>query len=635
VTTLPLGQSIDYARSKLGRLTNALRGAFARGRGLTTVLAFRDLKDEALLSLCLLSAIGAVLAPIMVLAGLKFGFIEILRTKFIQDPNFRLITPTDAQIRPEAFFKQLRLRADVAFIQPNVTLSGTNVRIRGPQDRAPEIFDLMPTSQGDPLILEYGGIAPEPGEVTLTFPGAEALQASAGDTVRLVVFRSLGGRREAQEVPLQVRSVLSTAADVEKRAYVALELVQDVENFRAGIPVASRGWLGPAVPPQQSFDAAYLIFAEPLDEVELHTLCIRHGFAACGPIDGAELQRNTGRSFADAKQIVHVSNNRNRLRGQQLAELMANLGDRRFEILPVADDLRVAPSGSARALRVRAAPSEGWPIWRADASFAQVQQILLPAPVARDLKVAAGDRIRLHVQPGSPEDATQALAITVTVDKLVDGDEVVMHPALVGMLLQARSVRLAFEEGLATLVAADIGFRGYRLYARTIDDVPTIARDLQKSGLEVRTKADAIEQLQRLDAALTRITFIVAAVALLGGTAVLVASFSAAVERKKSDLSFLRLLGFPRAGVFSFPILQSIMVALTGFMLALILFYAFAGLINSQYASDLTVKGRICELEIRHILLFAATTIVIAITSSLIAARRALRIEPAEALRRE
>src|SRR5262245_56294758 len=201
-------------------------------------------------------AIAAVLAPIMILAGLKFGFIEILRSKFIQDPSFRLVTPTEAQIRSDKFFAKLKARNDVAFVQPNVNLSGTSVRVAAGSARA-ESFDLMPTSDGDPLILENNGTIPAAGEVTLTAPGADAIGVGLGEEVRLIVYRSLGGRREAQQVPLRVRSILRVGADAERRAYVGLDLVRDVENYRAGIPVASRGWLGPASPPQQAFDAAF------------------------------------------------------------------------------------------------------------------------------------------------------------------------------------------------------------------------------------------------------------------------------------------------------------------------------------------------------------------------------------------
>jgi ABC-type antimicrobial peptide transport system permease subunit len=77
------------------------------------------------------------------------------------------------------------------------------------------------------------------------------------------------------------------------------------------------------------------------------------------------------------------------------------------------------------------------------------------------------------------------------------------------------------------------------------------------------------------------------------------------------------------------------MLATVGFLFALGLFIAFAGLINAQYASDLTMKGNICRLDAKHLLLFALSSLAIASLSSLFAANRTLRIEPAEALRQE
>src|SRR5262245_9931334 len=74
------------------------------------------LADELLLTACLVAAIAAVVAPIMVLAALKFGFIEIMRSRLIEDPAFRQITPTVALVRPPDFFNGLRQRREVAFL---------------------------------------------------------------------------------------------------------------------------------------------------------------------------------------------------------------------------------------------------------------------------------------------------------------------------------------------------------------------------------------------------------------------------------------------------------------------------------------------------------------------------------------
>jgi putative ABC transport system permease protein len=606
-----------------------------RRRSLTAMLAFLDLKDDALLSVCLVCAVAAVLAPIMILAGLKFGLIEIMRDQLIQDPAFRLITPSEAQIRPEAFFNRLRTRPDVAFVQPNVNLSGTSVRIAAGNSERAETFDLMPTGAGDPLITENDGVPPLAGEVTLTRPGAEALGLTVGQEAVLQAFRSIGGRREQQRVPLKVRSILSAKADAERRAYVSLDLVQDIENYRAGIPVARRGWLGPARPPQQSFDAAHLLLEAALDEVELHSLCVRHSFISCRDLGADEAASWTGPWGGPAAQVVHLSNGRKPLRGQQLADMTANLGDRNFELRPSADDLRVTPPGSSVPIKVRTEVAESWPRWRHDASFAQVNRARVPAPLAAALRLSPGDTVRLGVMPHSDDDATRELAITVIFHEAVEGSEIVLHPSLAGMLLQARIARLAFDDALGTLLAADIGFRGFRLYARSIDDVPAIARTLGDQATPVRAKTEQIEQLQRLDVALTRIILIIAIVALVGGTAALVASIYAAVERKKADLSLLRLLGFSRAGIFGFPILQCLMVSVAGYLAAIALFFSFAALINAYYSTDLPIKGNICRLELVHFSLFALAILVIAGVSSLVAAHRAMQIDPAEALRHE
>jgi putative ABC transport system permease protein len=614
---------------------------------LTSRLAFRDLKDEALLSVCLVSAIAAVLAPIMVLAGLKYGFIEIMRSKLIQDPAFRLLTPVSAQNRGDKFFKALAARPGVAFVQPTVLQSGTQARIEVEATKQGESFELEPTGAGDPLILENEGAIPGPDEVTLSAPGAEALGVKEGDTVVVVAFRNLAGRREFQRVPLKVKSVLRVAADVQKRAYVGVDLVLDIERYKAGITVSSRGWIGVARPPEQAFDGVYLMLDEALNEVDAQSMATSLGFVEAKTVSPADFKTNTGLDGDGTVQILLLVNTSKPVPASQIASIPNRLGDRKFRMLPVASVLEVVPEGTetpipgdafdpaAFKLSLVKGDASRLPAWRADASYIQVERVLIPKKLAEAKSIEPGARLNLTLKPRSADDATQLLTIGVTVDGIVDGESILMPPALVGMLVRSRGVAMAYDAKLSTLLRSDIGFLSFRAYGRTIDDVPPIARALSKEGTEVRTKADNIEQLQRLDAALTRMTLIVALVALLGGSAVLIASFYAAVERKKGELSLLRLLGFSRGDIFSIPIMQSIMLAVAGFILALVLFFAFSELINSQYSSDLTLRGSICRLDISHIGIFALATFVIAILSSLIAANRTLQIDPAEALRQE
>lgn len=642
------GKGLDRA-ALLGPEGNAPGHRARPGKllGLTNRLAFRDLKDEALLSLCLMSAIAAVLAPIMVLAGLKYGFIEILRSKLIQDPSFRLITPVSSQNRGDAFFKALAARPDIAFVQPTVLQSGTQARLEVEETKKGEQFDLEPTGPGDPLILENDSLVPGAGEVTLSTPGAEVLGVKVGDTVNVVIFRSLSGRREVQRVPLKVKSILRISADGQRRAYVDVDLVLDIERYKAGITVSSRGWIGVARPPDQAFDGVYLLLETALNEVDAQSLGTSLGFAEAKTVTPADFKTATGLDGEGVEQILLLSNTAKPVPGSQMVSIATRLGDRKFKMLPVAGLLEVTLEGTQQPVPARSFDPAAFKVaiekgdasrfqaWRPDASYIQVERVLLPKKLAEAKGIEPGARVNLAVKPRTADDATQALTISVYVDGIVDGDAVLMPPALLGMLLRSRLVAVSYDPKLSTLLRSDIGFLSFRAYGKTIDDVPTIARALMKDGAEVRTKAESIEQLQRLDAALTRMTLIVALVALLGGSAVLIASFYAAVERKKGELSLLRLLGFSRGDIFSMPIVQSIMLASAGFVLALVLFFSFASLINSQYSSDLTLGGSICRLDISHVAMFALATFVIAILSSLIAANRTLQIDPAEALRQE
>src|SRR5262249_5520679 len=231
--------------------------------------------------------------------------------------SFRLITPRDAQSRPQSFFVKLMERGDVAFVQPQVSLSNTSAPIEGRGGQR-QSFDIIPTSANDPLILENEGAIPLDGEATLTASGAKALDVEAGAEIKLVIYRSLAGRREVKEVPLRVRSVLRAAADPDRRAYVGLDLVQDIENYRAGIPVARRDWTGLTTPPQQVFNTVFVLLDSPLDEVEIHTIRVRYGFAESSTLDLREFAMRTGLDAGGAPQIIRFANMSRPVRAQQL-----------------------------------------------------------------------------------------------------------------------------------------------------------------------------------------------------------------------------------------------------------------------------------------------------------------------------
>ena len=186
-----------------------------------------------------------------------------------------------------------------------------------------------------------------------------------------------------------------------------------------------------------------------------------------------------------------------------------------------------------------------------------------------------------------------------------------------------------------SLLLARTGYSGFRLYARTIDQVAELHRVLREQGIETIAKVQDIERIRLLDQALTRLFWLVAVVGIVGGIAALVASLYAAVERKKRDISMMRLMGLSRFDVSRFPVYQSTVIAVLAAIIAILGFYSLATVINTVFAANLQFGNGICQLSVNTLIQTFLVTTMTAICSSLFAAWQTTLIEPAEAIRVE
>jgi putative ABC transport system permease protein len=213
------------------------------------------------------------------------------------------------------------------------------------------------------------------------------------------------------------------------------------------------------------------------------------------------------------------------------------------------------------------------------------------------------------------------------------------HPVvpveLMGVLRTATQRAVAFE----------IAARAFRDGARRVSGLSPLCAEhrrcaglyhrLKGQGIEVVAEVEAIERIQVLDRGLTRLFWLIALLGLFGGTAVLVASLYAAVERRRRDLGVLRLLGFARRHVFFFPIAQGLMIAALGLAAGFGGYAALAGAINHAFASELAPGEAFCVLPGQYVPVFCLTTLALAALASLAAAWRATCIDPAEVIREQ
>lgn len=134
------------------------------------------------------------------------------------------------------------------------------------------------------------------------------------------------------------------------------------------------------------------------------------------------------------------------------------------------------------------------------------------------------------------------------------------------------------------------GYAGFRLYARTIDQVEPVQKLLEDQGITVHTEKE------RLDKYTTLIFWLIAAVGVIGGISALTASLYASVERKKREMNMLRLLGLLKREIVLFPVFQGLLLSSGGLVLAGLVFILVAAVINRLFSAHLRTAESLCTL---------------------------------------
>ncbi len=97
--------------------------------GLKTIvrLALRDYSYERLLSACTILGLAAVLAPLLVLFGVKSGIINTMVDRLVQDPRNLEISPVGSGHYDQDWFAAAGKRPGVAFIIPQTRSIAANM----------------------------------------------------------------------------------------------------------------------------------------------------------------------------------------------------------------------------------------------------------------------------------------------------------------------------------------------------------------------------------------------------------------------------------------------------------------------------------------------------------------------------
>ena len=230
--------------------------------GLITSLAWQDYRNDGWLSACSVLALVSVIAPLLVLFGLKFGLVSSLTERLETDPSTREIIPLGGGRFSAAFIEQLVQRSDVAFALPRTRQIAATAQVGA------LTVEMLPTAAGDPLLA---GLPMPRGldQIVLSHTAAEKLAARPGDWLETRFARQVAGQVEAQRTRLQVLAVLPLAAFARDGLFADLGLLEAAEDYRDGRAVPVLGWAGGEVgSSEQRVYPAFRLYARNLTDVE-------------------------------------------------------------------------------------------------------------------------------------------------------------------------------------------------------------------------------------------------------------------------------------------------------------------------------------------------------------------------------
>jgi putative ABC transport system permease protein len=611
--------------------------------------AMADLFHEWPLTLCVILSIAAILLPLAVLYGLKFGVISVLEERLRNDPRSREIKPLASSFFDADWVRKWRRDPRVTFAVGLPRSISATVQVPAGEDLIDS--DIVPTGPGDP-VLDASGIVIS-GETDCAISELLAAQASLkkGDKVEIrIKRRDESGITEASTT-LRVAGILPTQFCDFQAIYAPLPVAEAVEDFFDGFAVEKFSWPGSMAVARPVFDGAIVSFAaatrqedapatQSADEqtaspssqppalasVRLN-LMERLGMTGFTSIadDSPELRATLGVPAGWPGTFYYLSN-----ANSSVDE--ANVGALRSKLEPL--DLVVAPwtMPAACTLREGAGPATpveviGWSPQAAQIELAPATGLQGSYPWSA---LGAGKAVERGVLAWSGISGTVDVEINVKQTQAAAG-RLWIDSEKAGLI--KRSKLRAIERQGNDLLYARQGYAAFRIAVADLSYVAPIKKELESQGIRVLAETGRIEEIKFLDKQLGKIFSIFAAVSGVGAITCLLAIAYSSAERKKRSLAFLQIMGATRAQAARFPLYQCIFLTICGALLAWAGNHLFATAVNAGFRARLERGESLSNLPIEAVGLAFAILLLIALASFLIMIPRFVGMSLSEAAR--
>jgi putative ABC transport system permease protein len=203
-------------------------------------LAVADLWHDRKVSLCIAASLVAVIAPLLLLFGLKHGVVSQLQEELLRDPRNLEIKLLSSGNYNAQWLNELQQQPQTGFALGLTRSLNTQADLLGNRGRFLDNVEIIPTAGGDPL-LNAPVSALTSGQVILSAAAAERLTLNVGAPVRMIVQRRMDGKPERGETTLTLVGILPSVSFARPAAFVHPDVLLQLERFRDGYAVHALG----------------------------------------------------------------------------------------------------------------------------------------------------------------------------------------------------------------------------------------------------------------------------------------------------------------------------------------------------------------------------------------------------------
>ncbi len=241
---------------------------------------------------------------------------------------------------------------------------------------------------------------------------------------------------------------------------------------------------------------------------------------------------------------------------------------------------------------------------------------IIGTDLARDLGVGVGDKVRIST-PASPGDAYQIRAI-------YDLGQRSLNRAYAYVSLPAAQALLDLPGGISSLeIAVDDLFGAENMAQQLQDTTPHEVESWMRANPQLRTALNNQTIMTML------IRFFLALVVAIGVASVLVVS----VVQKTREIGILRAMGAPRARILRVFLLQGALIGIVGAVAGCIGGYALTSVMSQFVRADDGTQIFQAHWSSQLYLFTLISACVLGLAAAILPARRAARLDPAQAIR--